>query len=92
MDKDTDVQYLEAILKPLLSLPEELQVNRSTDERGVYIILKVAQADMPRVIGRGGQTAQAFRTLMRQFGGLTQRMISIKIEEPSGARRPRQEY
>lgn len=92
-NKEPEVAYLESIMLPLLSHPEKFEAHRSTDDRGVYIVVRVHQEDMGRVIGKQGQTAQAVRNLMRQFGGINQKMISMKIEEPAGSTRrfPREE-
>ena len=38
------------------------------DERGVILRLSVAPDDMGKVIGRGGRTARALRTLVRVAG------------------------
>ncbi len=84
---EVEVKYLENILHPLLLHPNDLEINRSVDERGIYIVVKVNQADMGRVIGKQGQTAQAVRSLMHQFGGMHQKLISVKIDEPIGSTR-----
>lgn len=86
-EKATDVLYLENILKPLLQHPMNLEITRSVDEMGVYLVVRTHAEDMGRVIGRQGNSAKAIRILMRQFGAINQRMISLKIEEPVGGKR-----
>lgn len=89
-EKESEVVYLESIMLPLLSHPDKFEAHRSTDDRGIYIVIRVHQEDMGRVIGKQGQTAHSIRNLVRQFGGINQKMISMKIEEPIGStRRPR---
>lgn len=90
-NKEPEVSYLKSIMLPLLSHPEGLEVHKSIDDRGVYLVVRVSQDDMGRVIGKQGQTAQSIRNLIRQFGGVYQKSISIKIEEPIGSTRFRNE-
>lgn len=83
--------YLENIITPLLSIPNDIEINQTIDERGVLLTLTVASADMGRIIGKLGATANAIRLLMRQYGAATQKHISVKINDPVGSvpyRRP----
>jgi len=43
-------------------------VEAEPDDRGVILRLSVAPDDMGKVIGRGGRTARALRTLVRVAG------------------------
>jgi hypothetical protein len=52
---------------------------------GVFIELVVDPADMGKIIGRNGHTAQAIRTIMKAFGKKHQANISIQIKEPAGS-------
>jgi len=81
----TDNEYLEAIVKPLVSEPDAVWVERSTDERGVLLTIHISKTDMGRVIGKDGNTAKAIRTLLRGFGHSTAAHISLVIAEPEGA-------
>jgi ribosomal protein S3 len=54
---------------------------------GVFIELIVDPADMGKIIGRNGHTAQAIRTIMKAFGKKHQANISIQIKEPAGSAR-----
>lgn len=80
-------QYLESIVKPLLSRPEALVLEHTTDERGILLTITASGDDMGRLIGKAGSTANSLRSLLRQFGALTQRHISVKINDPIGGRR-----
>jgi uncharacterized protein len=90
-ETEPEVKYLENIILPLLQFPDDFNLARNMDERGIYLVLRVNQADMGVLIGRQGQTAQAIRTLLRSFGGINQKSISLKIDEPAGSKRPRPE-
>lgn len=82
----SEAEYLEAILRPLLSQPEELKVTRTVDERGVLLSVDVAPEDMGRVIGKSGQTAHSVRRLLRQYGANGNSIVSMRINEPEGGR------
>ncbi len=80
--------YLESIIAPLLAHPEELKIEHQLDEKGVLLTIKAHSADMGRIIGKAGSTANAVRTLLRQYGAAHQQHISVKISDPAGYVRP----
>ncbi|HEY5918597.1 MAG TPA: KH domain-containing protein [Chryseolinea sp.] len=81
--------YLESIVKPLLSYPDECRVERIQDERGILLTLFLNQADMGKIIGRAGETAKSIRHLVRCYGAMHQMHLSMKIYEPN---RPQKEF
>jgi predicted RNA-binding protein YlqC (UPF0109 family) len=48
--------------------PDAVRVEAQPDDRGVILRLFVAPDDMGKVIGRGGRTARALRTIVRVAG------------------------
>jgi uncharacterized protein len=56
-------KFLDFLIKPLLSQPEELQVIVA----GSVVTLHVSQTDMGRVIGKHGIIISALRTVLRTF-------------------------
>lgn len=79
-----DKEFLEFIIKSLVSEPDKVEVVRTVDEMGVLLTLKVAQADMGHIIGRAGSTARAIRSLVRLVGLRHNARVNLKIEEPEG--------
>jgi len=79
--------YLESIITPLLAHPEELKIDHIVDEKGVLLTITAHQIDMGRIIGKAGATANAIRTILRQYGGLHNMHISVKISDPVGSER-----
>ena len=77
-----DVEYLEAILKGIVTFPEEIKVEKTLDSKGVLLSLTISKNDMGRVIGKEGATAKAIRTLMHTYGYNVQASIFVKILEP----------
>ncbi len=77
----TPVDYVRALVVPLLSLPEALELEVRVDELGTLISMRVDKEDMKTVIGRGGQTVSSIRTLLRVFGGKTATRLNLKLLE-----------
>lgn len=89
MDKKTvDQDFLEFVIKALVDHPEDVKVNRTVDEMGVLLSLKVNPEDMGQIIGRNGSTARAIRNLVRIIGLKNHARVNLKIEEPEGGRAP----
>lgn len=79
-----DRDFVEYLVKQLVSSPDEVEVTRTVDEMGVLITLKVAKDDMGRIIGKSGQTAKAMRVLLRVVGSKNNARVNLKIIEPDG--------
>jgi len=86
---DQDKAFLEMIVKSIVGNPDKVQVERTVDEMGVLLTLKVDPSDMGYVIGRKGQTAQAVRTLLKIVGAKNNARVNLKIYDPEGGNRPR---
>jgi len=76
---EIDQQFVEYIIKSLVSKPEAVKVDRSVDERGVLLELTVDPEDLGRVIGKRGATAQSLRTLLRALGTKNDARYNLKI-------------
>src|SRR5438046_6954539 len=93
MDKMTDVEFLEYLVKSIVDHPNDVKIERKVDEMGVLLSLRVNAMDMGQVVGRQGATAKAIRSLLRIVGIKNNARVNLKIEEPEGAapRGPRPE-
>ncbi len=87
--KTSDQEFIEYIVKSIVAHPDDVSTDRTVDEMGVLITLKINPEDMGYVIGRQGQTARALRTLLKIVGAKNNARINLKIYEPEGARRER---
>lgn len=74
-----DQQFVEYIVKSVVSNPDAVQVTRTVDERGVLLELTVDGQDLGRVIGKRGSGAQALRTLLRALGTKNDARYNLKI-------------
>lgn len=55
---------LEYIAKGIVDEPDAVEVTEREGDRGPILELRVAQADMGKVIGKGGRTVKAIRRVM----------------------------
>jgi predicted RNA-binding protein YlqC (UPF0109 family) len=74
-----DQQFVEYIVKSLVSNPDAVTVERRIDEKGVLLELTVDPEDLGRVIGKRGATAQSLRTLLRALGTKNDARYNLKI-------------
>lgn len=58
-------ELLEYLAREIVDDPDAVEVTESSNDRGVLLTLRVAQDDMGKVIGRGGRTARALRTVIK---------------------------
>lgn len=82
-----DQQFVEFIVKSLVSQPEAVKIERRIDEKGVLLELTVDPEDLGRVIGKRGATAQSIRTLLRALGTKNDARYNLKIvdvDRPEG--------
>jgi predicted RNA-binding protein YlqC (UPF0109 family) len=84
MSEFKDKEFLEMLVQAIVSNPDKVSVDRTVDEMGVLLTLKIDPADMGYVIGRKGQTAQAIRTLLKIVGAKNNARVNLKIYEPNG--------
>lgn len=85
-----DQQFLEYIIKSLVSKPEAVKIERRIDEKGVLLELVVDPEDLGRVIGKRGTTANSIRNLLRALGTKNDARYNLKIVD-NGIGGPRQE-
>lgn len=74
-----DQQFVEFIVKSLVSNPDHVVIERRIDEKGVLLELTVDPDDLGRIIGKRGATAQSLRTLLRALGTKNDARYNLKI-------------
>jgi len=88
MAKMHDQEFVEYIVRGIVNNPDDVVTERTVDEMGVLITLKINQEDMGYVIGRQGQTARAIRTLLKIVGAKSNARVNLKIFDPEGGNKP----
>lgn len=73
-------QLLEYLAEGLVDEPEEVSVERFEEDDGTIVLeLCVADGDYGKVIGRGGRTAHALRTVVKAAATSTGRRVLVDI-------------
>jgi uncharacterized protein len=91
MNSSIDQQFIEFVVKSLVSNPDDVKIERTIDEKGVLLELTVNPEDLGRVIGKRGATAQSLRTLLRALGTKNDARYNLKIVD-NGEPRPQRDY
>jgi predicted RNA-binding protein YlqC (UPF0109 family) len=63
------VDALEHLVRGIVDNPDDVRVQLNTTRRGRTLEVHVHPDDLGKVIGRGGRTATALRTVMGGIGG-----------------------
>lgn len=80
-------QVIELIVKSLVEKPEAVELKETQDGDNITIIVNVADGDMGRVIGKGGATVTAIRTLLKNCNSKDGKRYFIQIgDQPRDAR------
>lgn len=74
-------ELIEMIAKALVDNPEQVVVNAIEGEQSTVLELKVAQADLGKVIGKQGRTARSIRTILGAAGMKLRRRFTLEILE-----------
>jgi uncharacterized protein len=72
---------LEAVIRGLVDHPEVVEVREARGGRRPLLEARVHDDDMGAVIGRGGRTAEALRTLLEIRGESQGHSYDLKIRE-----------
>ena len=86
---ESDHAFLDQVIKSLVDNTDAVIITRSVDEMGVLLTLTVHPDDMGKIIGRDGNIAKALRTLLRVVGMKRNARVNLKINEPVGGKRLR---
>ena len=67
------------IAQSLVDDPEQVQVDEVVSSQIIILELRVAKADMGKVIGKQGKTANAIRTLLNAVAGKVRKRYMLEI-------------
>jgi len=68
-DPDVLEEALEHLVRGIVQFPDEVRVASRTLRRGNVLEVRVHPDDLGKVIGRGGRTARALRTVIGALAG-----------------------
>ena len=71
---------LEHLVRGIVDHPDDVRVNLVKTRRGRTLEVHVHPDDLGKVIGRGGRTATALRTVMAGIGGRGVRVVVVDTD------------
>jgi len=74
-------ELVEFLCRELVDDPDEVRVAESMDERGPTFRVTVAPGELGKVIGRGGRTAKAIRTVVRAAASRQNQAARVDFED-----------
>ena len=73
-------ELLEQLARALVDQPDQVKVESFEEDDGTVVLeLSVAEDDYGQVIGRGGRTAQALRTVVKAAAVKDNRRVLVDI-------------
>ena len=70
---------LKYIVENIVDDPDAISIGATTDDRGPVLLLRVAEDDRGKVIGRQGRIVQAIRTVVKAATVGTGERVSVEI-------------
>lgn len=74
-------ELVEFLCQGLVDDADAVVVNESFDDRGPVFSVQVGEGELGRVIGRGGRTAKAIRTVVRAAAGRQHVAARVDFED-----------
>ena len=72
---------IKRIVQSLVDNPEQVEVSEVESDRTLILEIRLAKADIGKVIGKQGRTAQAIRTILKAASGKEKKHIIFEILE-----------
>lgn len=72
-------EFVKYIVTNLVDHPDKVSLTSVDDGKGTLLELRVAPDDLGRVIGHGGNTVHAIRSVLRALGMKNNRRYSLKV-------------
>lgn len=72
-------EILETLIKNLVEHTEEVTITEKEEGKTIVFEVKVAEADMGKVIGKQGRIAKSIRTVMKSVAGKEHKKVVIEF-------------
>lgn len=74
-------EMLEIMIKNLVASPDQVTITEEQKENVTQFLVKVANSDMGKVIGKQGRIAKAIRTVAKAIGSKENQKVNIEFIE-----------
>lgn len=72
-------EVLKTIISNLVDNEEAVEINQIDSEKSIKFEVKVAEADMGKVIGKQGRLAKSIRTVMKAVAAREHKKVSVEF-------------
>ncbi len=69
------------LVRPIVDEPDSVEVEASESDTRVDLELRVAQDDIGKVIGRGGRTIRAIRTVVKAASVKVGKRVNVEVAD-----------
>ncbi|MDP1678148.1 MAG: KH domain-containing protein [Bacteroidota bacterium] len=74
-------EFLEYVAKQLVDNPDAVQITEEEKDNKIIFKIKVAQADIGKIIGKQGRTAQSMRVLLSAVAAKLGKRALLEVED-----------
>lgn len=74
-----EIEFLQFVIENLVTHKDEIHIERTQDELGTLLTLKVNKEDMGVIIWKNGNTVSSIRSLLKIIGTKTNQKINLKV-------------
>lgn len=78
-----EVDFLRFLVENIVTKTENVEIEKRDDELGTLLILSVADEDKGLIIGKGGSTVNALRSVLRLYGMKHGKKVTLKVADDS---------
>jgi hypothetical protein len=75
-------EFLRYVLGSLVEFPEDVVIKKTETSSAVRILVAARPSDMPKIIGKNGNTIRALRTLLNASAEKRNMTATLEIIEP----------
>ena len=72
-------EILQTIIENLVDDKNSISINEIEEERSIVFEVKVAEADMGKIIGKQGKIAQSIRSIMKAVAAKEHKRVSVEF-------------
>jgi predicted RNA-binding protein YlqC (UPF0109 family) len=75
------IELVSGMAKALVDHPDKVTLESRPDGEGTVLLLRVAQSDLGKVIGKQGRTARSIRTILGAASMKAQHRFALDIQQ-----------
>ena len=74
------IELVASMARALVDYPDQVSVEAAAENEGTVLLLRVAPADLGKVIGKQGRTARSMRTILGAASMKAQHRFALDIQ------------